>query len=247
MGSEGELTYLYGGSARAKPERARTISIGAVLNPSGRTGPRISIDYSAVSVTRAPYLFIWGAPDEEAALAQVPAVLADEESSPDRVLREPLSEADRALGFTGGIVTEIDARGFSQGKSRLDVVEMQVDWTLRSGRAGDFRIYGTATWQPTFKRRSSQNRPWLQLAGLADGPLKWRGNAGVDWTTGPLSLGVNAQYFGSYSALRSIPTPGLNEQIALYQGGKPIDRQLYFDLSARRKFYVGPVLRAAEA
>jgi outer membrane receptor protein involved in Fe transport len=234
-GSEDFLEYLYGGLPESRPERASNISLGAVLNASGKGGPRVSIDYSAISVKREPYRSFPGVFNEDQALAQVPTALAAESSDPSRVQRAPLTDEDRALGFTGGVVTRIDGRGFNEGRSRLQVVEMQFDWLLREGRFRDFRVHGRATWQPSFKRRASAKAPWVQAAGQADGPLKWRAQAGVDWTIGPMTLGLNAQYFGSHRPTRSTAPPAYNTQIELYHAGKSVRDQVYFDFTVARR------------
>jgi hypothetical protein len=236
-GSEGFFEYLFGGLPESSPERASNISVGAILSPSGRGGPRISLDYSAISVKREPYRSPPGVFDfdEAKAIAQVASALAAESSRPDRVERAALTDEDRALGFTGGIVTSIDGRGLNEGRSRLQIVELQVDWLLRTGRMGDLRVHGSGTWQPSFKRRVSTKAPWVQAAGQADGPLKWRAQAGVDWSRGPTTLGLNAQYFGSYRPTRATAPPAYNTQIELYQGGKSIPDQVYFDLNVARR------------
>jgi hypothetical protein len=72
--------------------------------------------------------------------------------------------------------------------------------------------------------------------GQADGPLEWRAQAGVDWSIGRLTLGLNAQYFGSHRPTRSTAAPASNTQIELYHAGERIRDQVYFDLIARRPF-----------
>jgi hypothetical protein len=236
-GSEGFFEFLFGGLPDRPPERARNLSLGAVLNPSGKNGPRVSVDYSAISVKREPYRSAPGVfdYDEEKAMAQVASALAAESSSPGRVERAALTDEDRALGFTGGVVTSIDGRGLNEGRSRLQIVEVQVDWLHRTGRMGDVRLHGNGTWQPSFKRRASATAPWVQAAGQADGPLKWRAQAGVDWSFGRTTVGLNAQYFGSYRPTRSTAPPAYNTQIELYQASKSIRDQVYFDLNVARR------------
>jgi hypothetical protein len=207
------------------------------LNPSGNGGPRISVDYSAISVRREPYRSAPGVfdYDEEKAMAQVASALAAESSNTGRVERAELTDEDRALGFTGGVVTSIDGRGLNEGRSRLRTVEVQVDWRLRTGRIGDLRVHGSGTWQPSFKRRASDTARWAQAAGQADGPLKLRAQAGIDWSIGRTNLGLNAQYFGSYRPTRSTAPPAYNTQIELYHAGKSIRDQVYFDLNVAHR------------
>jgi hypothetical protein len=76
----------------------------------------------------------------------------------------------------------------------------------------------------------------VQAAGQADGPLEWRAQAGVDWSIGRLTLGLNAQYFSSHRPTRSTAPPAYNTQIELYHAGERIRDQIYFDFVARPRF-----------
>jgi hypothetical protein len=46
---------------------------------------------------------------------------------------------------------------------------------------------------------------------------------------------MNAQYFGSYRPTRATAPPAYNTQIELYQGGKSIPDQVFFDLNVARR------------
>jgi outer membrane receptor protein involved in Fe transport len=248
-GSERSFRILFGGLPSSAPERAQTLSVGVVLNPKAIRWPRMSIDYSEVRKRREPYsLTLNSFFDQDSAFARIPQLIATEGSGPSRILRAPLSAADRDRGFTVGPITHIDARGLNEGKSILKVVDMQLDWLLPTNGSGEFRVYGTASWQPSLRRRASSREPWVQLVGFADGPIEWRANGGLDWTSGGLTLGINAQYFGSYSPLYSAPVQQIfNSQIARFHGGERIPAQVYLDLSVRRRFEVerggGPIRR----
>jgi hypothetical protein len=50
-----------------------------------------------------------------------------------------------------------------------------------------------------------------------------------------MTLGLNAQYFGSYRPTRSTAPPAYNTQIELYHAGKSIRNQVYFDLNVARR------------
>ena len=236
IGSERSFRFLYGGSPDSRPERARTVSIGAVLNPSGRRGPRVSLDFSEIRKQREPYALSFLFFDRDTSLTRIPAIFANGQAEPGRIVRLPLTDADRARGFTGGIVAALDGRGINRGESRLKVLDLQLDWFLPTEGAGDFRLYGAATWLPSLRRRASKDDPWIQFSGSADGPLEWRGNGGVDWTNGNLTLGFNAQYFGAYRPTYSAPPMvTFNSQIERFQGGRRIPAQFYLELGLRRR------------
>src|SRR5581483_5557986 len=69
-----------------------------------------------------------------------------------------------------------------------------------------------------------------------EGPLRWRGNAGVEWARGPLMIGLNAQYFGSYAPTYFSDSLVSNSTIIASQGSNRISPQTYVDLTVRRHF-----------
>ncbi len=117
---DGPYLWIRGGSHDIAQEKGRTMSAGVVLNPSGRDGPRVSVDYSRIDVR-----------DEIVAFPLTVQQLMDLESRyPDRVEREPLSAADAALGYTVGRVTALHTGLINAGRSVADAVDIQLDWTL---------------------------------------------------------------------------------------------------------------------
>jgi outer membrane receptor protein involved in Fe transport len=236
VGSEGPVRVIYGGVRDSPPERARTLAMGIVFNPPGRGKPRLSVDYTRISLSREPLVVrsVVGQ-DQQRALAAIPALLVS--GDPARLLRAPLSDADRAAGLAGGIVTQADLRGLFLGKSVVEAVDIEADWTFSAGRLGTFRSYARATWQPTLRRQLAANEPWFDAAGDTNGPLSWRGHGGIDWSRGSTSIGLNAQYFGSYAATYSDPYfESRNPQIVRFQGSERIRSQIYVDLSVQHRF-----------
>lgn len=227
LGTEGPVVVLQHGSHELKPERAKTISIGAVLNPNGRKLPRISIDYSRIDVRREVSFITISIPD----------LLANPETSPAQVVRAPLTDEDRTLGFTAGRVISIDMRAFNGGRTVIEAVDAQVDWAIPAGRTGQIRLYGNATWYPSVRRKLAPNAPSVSRVGYFNGPLAWRGNVGLEWTNGPLMIGFNVQYFDSYRATYvGDEFATFNSRILRFQGSARIPSQAYFDLVARRRF-----------
>ncbi len=231
VGSERLVRVLLGGMANAPPERARTLAVGAVLNPEGRSGPRVSVDYTRISLFRQPNVTTF---DLSRHWDLLPGLLAGRDSR--RLVRAPLTEGDRALGFTGGIVTQADVRGLLHGSSVIEAVDIELDWTVPAGALGSLRIYGRGTWQPTLRRRVAQAAAWYDDAGDLDGPLAWRGHGGIEWARGETTIGLNAQYFGRYRAAYGSFGTENNAQIRRFQGSDRIPSQTYFDLSFRHRF-----------
>ena len=240
LGSEGRWKVLMGGSPRVGPSDATSFSVGAVLNPEDR-GPRLSLDYSRTTVSREPTQFMLLNPAE---------LLAAEAQYPERVVRAPVTEADKADGFAVGPVTALDTTLINAGRTEVEAVDLRVDWRLAARAVGDVRLYGALTWEPRFAVRGAPGTATINKVGYVDGPLEWRGNAGVEWGRGPLVVDLNAQYYGSYRVSYANPASVGNVELIADQGGEWVPAQTYVDLNLRRRFtaLLGPgPLRTLEA
>lgn len=227
IGTEGQFTYQTGGSPDLHAEKARSITVGFVLNPEGR-GPRLSIDATQIDKR-----------DEISAVysANPAYFVANEARFPDRIIRAPLTDADAALGFTAGRILGIDTRSFNSGRTLVQAVDAQLDWQAPTSSVGDLGGYVRVTWQPILRRQKAPDLSAVNLAGYADGPLAWRGNGGLNWSKGGLTIGVNAQFLGSYRVANSaFNATAQNPTVVRYQGVSHIPAQAYLDLSATRRF-----------
>lgn len=219
-------------------EKGLTQSFGLVLNPSGRNGPRLSVDASRVEIR-----------DEIGTSGLNPQQVIDAEARyPGRVVREPLSAADAALGYTAGRIIVLYSGLANLGRTIAETVEAQLDWTLPPVLGGETRVYGAATWQPTLRTRRRPGLPWLDRVGFLDGPLRWRGNAGVQWERGPLLADLNLQYQGRSSPRYSPFSNVVVQNAAFNQARTYIPSRAYLDLAARRRFNVaaGHALRSLD-
>jgi iron complex outermembrane receptor protein len=210
-----------------------------VFNPSGRGGPRLSIDASRVEIR-----------GEIGASGYNPQqIINDEENYPNRVVREPLSAADAAAGYTAGRIVALYSGLANIGRTVAETVDFQLDWTLPPVLAGETQVYGAATWQPTLRTRRRPGQAWLDRVGYRDGPLEWRGNVGVQWARGPLTLDLNVQHLGRSSPLWSPASVVVVQNAARNQQRTYVPSRAYFDLTARRRFDFAAdhALRALEA
>lgn len=207
--------FKSGGNSSLAPLEANTTSFGMVLTPFGVDGPRLSADYSRIRRSGDVIAFF------------TEQLLANEALFPDRVIRAPLSDADRALGYEAGPITMIDTRSMNGGTLSVDTLDLRAEWPL-SFLGGRLRLYAEAT-RYFDQTRAGLLQPTFQLAGYFDGPLEWRANAGLDWSIGDLTLGTNVQYYGAYSTL--FPA-GLGSGISTPQGADEIPGQTYVDLYA---------------
>ncbi|MBO9713390.1 TonB-dependent receptor [Sphingomonas sp.] len=230
IGTEGDFTYLAGGSPALRSERARSLSVGIVLNPDARRAPRVSLDATHI--------------DKHGEISTVYSsnpgyFVAHEALYPGRIQRAPLTASDRAAGFAAGRIIGIDTRALNGGRTMVDALDLQVDWQL-STDIGTFSVGTKVTWEPGLRRRKAADLPLVNLVDFADGPLAWRGSAGLGWANGPFSLGLFGQYFGSYRVANStFNATARNPQVVAYQGASAIPAQTYLDFSASRRFVVG--------
>lgn len=218
IGPEGAFLSKFGGNPDLTKADANTLSLGAVLHPEGRRGPRISIDYSRIRKSREPVI------------VSADFVVDNEDRFPERVGRAPLTDADRALGYTGGRIILLDERAMNGGAVKADALDGRLEWPVALN-AGRLRLYGAATWQISNEERQLSG-PVVKRLATRLGPLKWRANAGADWSHGATTIGFNVQYFSRYEAG---PPGAIETEI---HGSRWIKAQAYVDLHASRRFRV---------
>ena len=218
------LIHKEGGSPDLRTARATTFSVGAFSEPFGGEGLRLSLDYSRIHRTRDVYT-----PSDQ-------TILDHEDFWPERIVRAPLTDADRALGYTAGRITTFDSRAMNGAGRVVETIDARFDWPLRF-LGGRLRLYGNATWQlHNIEHRLFE--PDLEHAGWNGGPLSWRANGGADWTIGAMTFGANVQYFSRYRVL--VPgQPFINDLVTQLQGSERVPSQTYVDLYASRRLSIG--------
>lgn len=202
---------------------ASTLALGLVINPSGDGSPRLSIDYSH---TRENGIY---------ADPELDLILANEIMYPDRVTRAPLTDADRAKGYTGGVIEVIDTRGLSTARVNARSVDMRLDWHVPFA-GGILRAHGSLTRQLQNRVTGPAVEP-VDYAGFVDGPLLWRANGGAEWTRARTTIGWNLQYFGRYRIVPAELPPSLAFVSEDAQGSSYVKAQAYLDLHMSRRFH----------
>lgn len=235
LGLTGFYDLLSGGTLSLKPERARSVSAGVVLTPRDRL--RISVDYTRIEKRDEIFRFHTG---------DISYFLQHESEFPDRVHRAPLTDADRAKGYTGGVITAVDTTSFNIGRTLVEAVDIQGDYLFPSTRVGDFRLRAAATWQPHLKRRTDPQSGVIDYVGYADGPLEWRANGGGDWSMGATTVGFNVSFYGGYRVFDRSDTSAQIAQVTLWQGASRVPSQAYVDLFATRQIRFQSGLKDAQ-
>ena len=220
VGAESAVTLLDREYPHPPSETARTESLGVVLAPSWAAGLRLSIDYTRTDTSG-------GITDAGTELQQY--ILDHESAYPGRVVRAPLTAVDAAAGYTVGVITSLDYSELTVARSSIDSVHIDLSYR-RQTRIGAFRIQGQATWEPDFRLLDDPTKPTYDIAGYSDGPLKWRGNLGIDWTRDRWTAALNAQIYGSYhDAVGNPEYQTENGPALIAQGASSIPAQAYID------------------
>ena len=214
------VTAITGGNPNLRPEESESVSVGVILTPRFLKGLRVSVDYTRIEKT------------DEIAFLTNQQRLDFEDRLPGVIVRAPLTPADQALGYTGGVITQVDSRSMNVAGKRLAAYDMQVDYTLATLSWGEFQAYAIATYQPDFSSKVFVDLDYVQLVGRSD-QLRWRGNGGLTWTKGPLSMGWNMQYYDSYLVYSATSSPAVVANQVLNQGSSTIPSQIYHDIQFR--------------
>jgi len=236
LGLTGVYDLLSGGSVTLRPEHARSLSAGVVLTPTSAL--RLSVDYTRIEKRNEILRFHTG---------DMQYFLQNEDLFPDRVKRAPLTDADRAKGYSAGVITAIDTTSFNIGRTFVEALDVQADYLIRTERLGDFRLRAATTWQPHLRRRTNPISATQEYAGYADGPLPWRANGGADWSKGATTLGFNVSFHGGYRVYGRSDTAAQVAQLTLWQGADRVPSQAYVDLFATHRLtFRDGALRKAE-
>lgn len=215
----GPLTVLGGGSPALEPEESRSASLGLILTPRLLPGLRVSVDYTDIRKT------------DEVATMPLNYFVDNEAAFPGRVVREP--------GANGqpGAITQIDSTALNLARSRLKAYDLQAEYATTSAALGRLRFYAAATYTKALSKVVQASGPAVDRAGFSDGPLKWRGNIGVDWSgTDTWSGGWNAQFYDSYRVCQSTLSEFSCNQWQAWQGSSKVPSQVYHDAYVRYTF-----------
>ncbi|KAB8043389.1 TonB-dependent receptor domain-containing protein [Janthinobacterium aquaticum] len=213
------LTVLAGGNASLEPEASRSTSLGVVITPRFAPGLRISLDHTDIHKTN------------EVSALPLSYIIANEAAFPGRVVRGPSS------GGQPGPITQIDASSFNLASTRLKAVDLQAEYKTSSETFGHVRFHAAGTYTQELSRSVLANDAAVDRAGYSDGPLKWRGNFGIDWSPNDSwSAGWNAQYYHSYRICQSTLSALECQSWEKWQGASKVQSQLYHDVHVSYDF-----------
>lgn len=225
IGQQGVVETQAGGNANLKPENSKSLSLGVVVTPQFLTGFRFSADYTKIRKS------------SEIFALDITTLLPNESLFPERVVRADPSPADIAAGISVGPITFLDVSLANATRTELHAWDFQADYQVDTHRFGQFHFYAAATRQNRLARQFDPSADPFNLVGFSGGPLKWRGNIGLDWSLNNLTIGWNTQYFSDYSLLSNDPAAVAENDniIARVAGNTRIPSEIYSDLFIRYK------------
>ncbi|MBO9708899.1 MAG: TonB-dependent receptor [Caulobacter sp.] len=221
-------TYLEnsGGALDARPELARSFSAGVVLTPNVLAGLRVSLDFTRI--VKSPELSAFRVTDDAYWFSR-------EDDAPGHVVRAPLSAADVAAGYTGGVITRIEAGYANFTRTVVKVVDLNAEYE-RATPLGDIRLFTSFSWEPDFVRTPYPGLPSFNRANHQNGVNARNGRAGLDWARGDWEASLSAQYCGPTLVTRATLNGvyAANAPTVAVQGGERIAAQTYVDLLVAR-------------
>lgn len=180
--TEGWFRTVWGAPADLRPDQMRTFSAGAVLASPLLPRTRLSVDYTRIE----------GRGLMVAVNRGYDAYILNEERYPGAVIRAPLTDADRARGYTGGRIIEVRDLSENSGSSLIESVDMvaEHDLDLAGGRLG---LSAALTWQPTLSQYIPPDSGAYKRTPDGGSP-KWRGAAGARWSAQRFAAAATVRY-----------------------------------------------------
>jgi iron complex outermembrane receptor protein len=225
----GVITLAQDGNTASKPEDSKSWSGGVILTPRFLPGLRLSLDFTKIEKTN------------ELGYLSTGELLRYEELFPERIVRGALSPQDAALGYTAGPITEIFEGTTNFAHTLVKALDIQADYAWSTESFGSFSVFALATKQMNSIRQIAIATPALDYVGVADGPLLWRGNAGLTWNRGAWTAGWSTQYFDSYRLGGPDPSSEELQQYLRLQGSTRVPSQVYHDLFAKYESGTSPL------
>jgi iron complex outermembrane receptor protein len=213
----GTYEVINGGSVNLLPESAIARNWGIGFSPRWLKGFLLTIDYRKItklnSIQRISAITMITRPDD----------------FPTRIVRAPLSPADAALGYTGGLLVSVDQTPVNVGILYADYIDTQLRYNLETKAAGSFVFSANTTFTNKFTSQQFPGRPFINTAG-SGGPIRWRGRGSVTWLKDRWTTTLTALYSGHYSTSTTAPTEALLTAFP-YDGGR-IPASMRYDFQA---------------
>ena len=218
------IDEVFGGPPHPRPERAASLSAGIIIQPAASPDLRLSVDYTHIDKRG------------ESVVTMVNGVdyfVANEDQYADRVVRMPLTAADAALGYTGGVITQVDTSSLQNGRTVIDTIDGLVDYSMTLQDIGVLAFHAATAWQPKFRRIVGFGLPSRNYVGATDGAPAFKANFGLRLSSESLTLSADTQLIGRYRITSPLEyRRDIDESsYVIQQGGSSIPAQATLDLA----------------
>jgi iron complex outermembrane receptor protein len=164
-----------------RPETARVLTLGAVIEPRWVPGLAVTLGYYAIDLTRA-------------VIFQGASVILD------GCYTQGL-QADCALVHrdASGLIVRVDDKAWNAGATRTAGLDVSARYGVSAGRAGRFDVLLDGTFLQYFDETLA-DLSVIEHRGNYDGQLlmpTFKGFGQVTWTMGGLGAGLTGRYLGS--------------------------------------------------
>ena len=185
ISAEGRFQTVWGGSSDLRPDQTRTYSAGMVLTAPRLPRTRLSADYTRI--------------EGHGLLVQVyrgvDFYIRNEDRYPGTVLRAPLTDADRARGYTAGRIVEVRDLNENTASSLMQAVDVAAEHDLDLA-GGRLALSAAVTWQPTLLLRVPADNILAKRTPNGGTPT-WRGAFGAHWSTRRWAASATVRYIGA--------------------------------------------------
>jgi iron complex outermembrane receptor protein len=209
------MTIFQGGNPDLKPETADSKVFGLMLTPRFLPKFSLNLDY-------------WKISKVDAVVSQsFTDVIANPDSYGFLLTREAATADDAAKGWLGRI-TAVDARVFNAARTTTEGIDVRARYSLETA-AGTFDFSAGGSFTNRFLLQATSTSPAINTAG-GSGPVRWRANSSLTWSSGRWSTTFTARYIGHRSTNTTTPSPS-------YPGASSLDGErlaslLRWDLQA---------------
>jgi iron complex outermembrane recepter protein len=122
----------------------------------------------------------------------------------------------------------VDFTLMNVARANIEAIDFQLDYSTTVG-SGTLEIFSLATFNRRNEAQTKAGEPTVNGVGFTSGVLRWKANAGAEWSRGPMGVGVNATYYDSYRVYRASSTAAEILANVITQGSAKVDDQVYFD------------------
>lgn len=192
----GDYEQVSGPNFELKPTETRTANFGLILQPRFAKGLNVTLDYAfteRINGNNVP---------------TISELLLFEDQYPGRVLRDPPTAAESALGWAGQI-QRVDVRRTNVGNLWTQTFDTATRYSFPLRRLGtiDFTVRTTQTRE--FKQRARPGQPVIDLLdsmNLYTTTIpKFRGSGSLGWRKDAWSSTLSARYTESFRDSQNLP------------------------------------------